>query len=79
MVRIDAWDEFSTAATEMLHTSPNTTRFSIKYKAGDTSAIIVKVTDDRTCLKFHTDQASDLKRVDKLGALFIHVQSTGPQ
>jgi signal recognition particle subunit SRP9 len=34
-------------------------------------ALEIKVTDDRTCLKFRTDTADDLKRIDKLTTWFM--------
>eukprot|EP00327_Prymnesium_parvum_P029144 CAMPEP_0195574004 /NCGR_PEP_ID=MMETSP0814-20130614/5694_1 /TAXON_ID=97485 /ORGANISM="Prymnesium parvum, Strain Texoma1" /LENGTH=198 /DNA_ID=CAMNT_0040709955 /DNA_START=42 /DNA_END=640 /DNA_ORIENTATION=+ len=33
--------------------------------------IVLKVTNDKTCLKFQTDQASDIKRLDKLNNVFL--------
>ena len=42
----------------------------MKYRHCD-GKLELKVTNDRTCLKFLTDQASDLKKVEKLNNLFV--------
>ena len=46
------------------------TRYVTKYRHVD-GKLELKVTNDRVCLKFLTDQQQDLKRVDKLNSLLL--------
>ena len=46
------------------------TRYVMKYRHCD-DKIVLKVTNDRTVLQFQTDQASDVKRLDKLNGVFL--------
>lgn len=49
---------------------PAQTRYVTKYRHVD-GKLELKVTNDRVCLKFLTDQQQDLKRIDKLNTLFL--------
>mmetsp|Transcript_18266 Transcript_18266/g.38151 ORF Transcript_18266/g.38151 Transcript_18266/m.38151 type:complete len:95 (-) Transcript_18266:406-690(-) len=62
---IETWDEFAAQAHELFLRAPLKTRYSFKYRAKD-GQLVLKVTDDRTCLKFKTDQRSDLRRIEIL-------------
>ena len=42
------------------------TRYTVKYRHTD-GKVVLKVTDDTTCLKFKTDQAQDVKVRDRPG------------
>lgn len=46
------------------------TRYVVKYRHCD-GKLVLKVTNDRVCLKFATDQAQDAKRMEKLNNLFF--------
>ncbi|KAF8974990.1 Signal recognition particle protein [Entomortierella lignicola] len=65
MVNIQQWDEFQKAAEELYLLSPNTTRYVTKYRHVD-GKLVLKVTDDRTVLKYKTDQMQDLNKFERL-------------
>eukprot|EP00386_Alphamonas_edax_P009968 GDKI01032540.1.p2 GENE.GDKI01032540.1~~GDKI01032540.1.p2 ORF type:complete len:113 (-),score=38.11 GDKI01032540.1:195-533(-) len=70
MVYLEDFDEFQDAAQKLFTERPRNTRFEVKYRHSD-AKLVVKVTDDKVCLKYRTDQQSDAKRVDKLTQLFM--------
>ncbi|KAF9130858.1 hypothetical protein BGW39_002552 [Mortierella sp. 14UC] len=65
MVNIHQWDEFQKAAEELYLLSPTTTRYVAKYRHVE-GKLVLKVTDDRTCLKYKTDQMQDLNKFERL-------------
>ncbi|KAG0027783.1 hypothetical protein BGZ82_008755 [Podila clonocystis] len=65
MVNIQQWDEFQKSAEELYSMSPKTTRYVAKYRHAD-GKLVLKVTDDRTCIKYKTDQAQDLNKFERL-------------
>ncbi|KAF8935847.1 signal recognition particle, SRP9/SRP14 subunit [Dissophora ornata] len=65
MVNIHQWDEFQRAAEELYMMSPNTTRYVAKYRHTE-GKLVLKVTDDRTCFKYKTDQMQDLNKFERL-------------
>mmetsp|Transcript_760 Transcript_760/g.1991 ORF Transcript_760/g.1991 Transcript_760/m.1991 type:complete len:114 (+) Transcript_760:99-440(+) len=70
MVYLEDWDAFFAEAEKMFLSHPMETRYVMKYRHCD-GKIVLKVTNDKTCLKFQTDQASDIKRLDKLNNVFL--------
>eukprot|EP00039_Didymoeca_costata_P025008 m.12122 g.12122 ORF g.12122 m.12122 type:complete len:76 (-) comp4589_c0_seq2:45-272(-) len=62
MVNIETWDEFAAQAESLFQAEPERTRYSIKYRHSD-GKVVLKVTDDKACLKFVTDQMQDLKKI----------------
>jgi len=62
MVLIDAWDDFLGQAESLFQAEPTRTRYVIKYRHQD-NKLVMKVTDDRVCLKFETDEAQELKKI----------------
>ncbi|KAG4083302.1 signal recognition particle, SRP9/SRP14 subunit [Neocallimastix lanati (nom. inval.)] len=65
MVYIDDWDTFKKAVEELYMESPLKTRYLIKYRNVDTK-LVLKVTDGPTCIKYKTEYASDIKKLEKL-------------
>ncbi|KAF9902500.1 hypothetical protein EC991_004832 [Linnemannia zychae] len=65
MVNIHQWDEFQKAAEELYMLSPKTTRYVAKYRHVE-GKLVLTVTDDRTCLKYKTDQMQDLNKFERL-------------
>ena len=70
MVYIDDWETFFAAAEKLYNEHPAHTRFVMKYRHRD-GKVVLKVTNDRVCIKYQTDQAAGVKRIDKLNNLFI--------
>ncbi|CAO3572063.1 unnamed protein product [Mortierella alpina] len=65
MVNIHQWDEFQKAAEELYSLSPSRTRYVAKYRHVE-GKLVLKVTNDRTCLKYKTDQMQDLNKFERL-------------
>ncbi|KAL6626005.1 signal recognition particle, SRP9/SRP14 subunit [Neocallimastix californiae] len=65
MVYIDDWDTFKKAVEELYMASPLKTRYLVKYRNVDTK-LVLKVTDGPTCIKYKTEYASDIKKLEKL-------------
>ena len=63
-------DAFVAEAEKLYVEHPDHTRYVVKYRHVD-GKLELKVTNDRVCLKFVTDQQQDLKRIDKLNNLFL--------
>jgi len=72
MVQIEAWDEFARKAESLFQAEPERTRYSMKYRHTD-GKLVLKVTDDRVCLKFATDSQQELKKVVAFNALLMRL------
>lgn len=75
---IESWDVFYQRAEDLFRAEPLRTRCVTKYRHCD-GKLEIKVTDDRECLKFKTDQAQDLKRLEKLSQLVFTISVHGEQ
>jgi signal recognition particle subunit SRP9 len=64
---LTSWDEFNVGARALLLSSADRARLVLKY-CHKSQLLEVKVTDDNACLKYKTDTADDIKRIDKLAA-----------
>ncbi|KAG8743751.1 hypothetical protein FRC10_011471 [Ceratobasidium sp. 414] len=65
MVYITAWNEFQEAAEALYTKSPTRTRYVVKWKPTQ-GVIVLKITDDETCLKFRTHSSIMLGRFETL-------------
>lgn len=70
MPYFDTWEEFEKHAEALFQAEPDRTRCSIKYRHVD-GQIVCKVTDDKACLKFRTDQLQDVKKIEKFNATLM--------
>ncbi|KAM0917889.1 hypothetical protein ACQ4PT_009299 [Festuca glaucescens] len=77
MVYFDSWEEFVDRSVQLFRTDPITTRYVMKYRHCD-GKLVLKVTDNRQCLKFKTDQAQDAKKMEKLNNIFFALMTRGP-
>ncbi|KAG5276525.1 hypothetical protein AALO_G00106680 [Alosa alosa] len=59
------WEEFARAAEKLYLTEPMKVRVVLKYRHCDGN-LCIKVTDDSVCLQYKTDQAQDVKKIEKL-------------
>ncbi|KAH7698841.1 signal recognition particle protein [Aphelenchoides avenae] len=59
------WEEFAKAAERLYDSNPEKCRFVTKYMHKD-GKLVLKMTDDVTCVQYGTDQLQDLKRLEKL-------------
>ncbi|KAM6592279.1 hypothetical protein CsatA_014884 [Cannabis sativa] len=78
MVYITSWDEFADRSLQMFRADPESTRYVMKYRHCD-GKLVLKVTDNRECLKFKTDQAQDAKKMEKLNNMFFTLMARGPE
>ena len=67
-----SWDEFAKAVEQLYLASPNKSRFVIKY-VHSKGSMVLKMTDDITCLMYRTDQLQDLKKLEKLNNTLLRL------
>ncbi|PKA65134.1 Signal recognition particle 9 kDa protein [Apostasia shenzhenica] len=77
MVYIDSWDDFVERSIQVFRADPHAARYVMKYRHCD-GKLVLKVTDNRVCLKFKTDQAQDAKKMEKLNNIFFALMARGP-
>ncbi|EAU87413.1 hypothetical protein CC1G_02172 [Coprinopsis cinerea okayama7 len=65
MVYIQSWQEFQDAAEALYAKSPNQTRYCVKWKSSE-GKLVLKITDNVTCLKFKTYSSIFLNRFESL-------------
>ncbi|XP_005488541.2 signal recognition particle 9 kDa protein [Zonotrichia albicollis] len=64
MPHFQAWEEFTRAAEKLYLADPMKVRVVLKYRHCDGN-LCIKVTDDVACLLYRTDQAQDVKKIEK--------------
>mmetsp|Transcript_41632 Transcript_41632/g.73111 ORF Transcript_41632/g.73111 Transcript_41632/m.73111 type:complete len:109 (-) Transcript_41632:176-502(-) len=64
MVYLQDFEEFQMAAQNLFVKDPLRTRFACKYRHKDARTIL-KVTNNRICIKFKTCWSSDVKQIEK--------------
>ncbi|KAG6400853.1 hypothetical protein SASPL_137697 [Salvia splendens] len=77
MVYIESWDDFVEKSVQLFRSDPEKTRYAMKYRHCD-GKLVLKVTDDRECIKFKTDQAQDAKKMEKFNNIFFTLMARGP-
>ena len=70
------WEEFYAASEELLRRRPLATRCVTKYRHCE-GKLVLKVTDDTTCLKFKSDKMDSVKKLEKLQNLFLTIGTQG--
>ncbi|KAI0920286.1 hypothetical protein AcW1_002070 [Taiwanofungus camphoratus] len=65
MVYISSWQEYQEAAEALYEKSPSTTRYCVKWRASE-GKLVLKITDNTTCLKFKTYSSIFLNRFEAL-------------
>ncbi|KAL4536249.1 hypothetical protein Ndes2526A_g05787 [Nannochloris sp. 'desiccata'] len=48
----------------------------MKYRHCD-GKLVIKITDNTTCLQYKTDKQADLKKIEKLNHVFFSLMATG--
>eukprot|EP00930_Biecheleria_cincta_P087397 TRINITY_DN76638_c0_g1_i1.p2 TRINITY_DN76638_c0_g1~~TRINITY_DN76638_c0_g1_i1.p2 ORF type:complete len:108 (+),score=27.50 TRINITY_DN76638_c0_g1_i1:82-405(+) len=69
MVYLDDYEEFQAAAQELFISQPLRTRYVVKYRHSQPK-VILKVTDNKVCLKYRSDMLADLKKVERFSQAF---------
>lgn len=67
MVYVTDWEDFQNAAKELYGKEPRKTRVLLRFREGKVN---VKVTDDVVCIKYKTENPSDLRRIENLIGTF---------
>mmetsp|Transcript_5936 Transcript_5936/g.14204 ORF Transcript_5936/g.14204 Transcript_5936/m.14204 type:complete len:104 (-) Transcript_5936:142-453(-) len=75
MVYFDNFDKFQTAAQSLFIKAPLRTRYLAKYRNCDQD-MVLKVTDDRVCLKFRTSNSADIKKIEQFTQSFARWATT---
>ncbi|KAI0003798.1 signal recognition particle SRP9 SRP14 subunit [Russula compacta] len=70
MVYISSWQQYQEAAENLYANSPRKTRYSIKWRSSE-GKLVLKITDDVTCLKFKTHSSIFLGRFEALNRSLI--------
>ncbi|KAI0724804.1 signal recognition particle, SRP9/SRP14 subunit [Fomitopsis betulina] len=65
MVYLSSWQDYQEAAEALYEKSPETTRYCVKWRAAD-AKLVLKITDNTTCLKFKTTSSVFLNRFEAL-------------
>jgi len=65
MVYIHSWQEFQDAAEALYSKSPNDTRYCVKWRSSQ-GKLVLKITDNTTCIKFKTHSSIFLNRFESL-------------
>ncbi|KAF7344968.1 Signal recognition particle protein [Mycena venus] len=65
MVYIHAWQEYQDAAEALYTKSPTTTRYCVKWRSSE-GKLVLKITDNTTCIKFKTYSSIFLNRFEAL-------------
>ncbi|KAI8879962.1 SRP9-domain-containing protein, partial [Backusella circina FSU 941] len=68
---ITNWDEFQKAAEEIYSASPEQTRYVHTFHRSD-GDLVLKVTDDRSLVKYKTNQMTDLKKFIGLNLVLMN-------
>ncbi|XP_028758407.1 signal recognition particle 9 kDa protein-like [Neltuma alba] len=78
MVYLTSWDEFVERSVHLFRADPHSTRYVMKYRHCD-GKLVLKVSDNRECLKYKTDQAQEAKKMEKLNNIFFALMARGPE
>ncbi|KAF5325865.1 hypothetical protein D9611_000540 [Ephemerocybe angulata] len=70
MVYVHSWQDFQDAAEALYDRDPLKTRYCVKWKAGE-GKLVLKITNDTTCLKFKTYSSIFLNRFEALNLSLI--------
>ncbi|KAI0684561.1 signal recognition particle, SRP9/SRP14 subunit [Cytidiella melzeri] len=78
MVYISSWQDFQEAAESLYERSPKNTRYCVKWR-GSEGKLVLKITDDTTCIKFKTYSSVFLNRFEALNlSLMQKMQNRRP-
>jgi len=78
MVYIHSWQDYSDAAEALYKKSPNNTRYCVKWKSSE-GKLVLKITDDVSCIKFKTYSSIFLNRFEALNlSLMEKMQNKRP-
>jgi hypothetical protein len=76
-MKTEDFNAFATSALALCRSNPDRVRYVTKYKTtkDGNAALVLKVTDDNTCLIFHTKSLEDVEKVERLNKAFLQLMS----
>ncbi|KAF5367344.1 hypothetical protein D9615_010267 [Tricholomella constricta] len=78
MVYIHSWQDYQDAAEALYAKSPTTARYCVKWKSSE-GKLVLKITDNTTCIKFKTYSSIFLNRFEALNlSLMQKMQNKRP-
>ncbi|KAF8630105.1 hypothetical protein AX17_005501 [Amanita inopinata Kibby_2008] len=79
MVYIHSWQEYQDAAEVLYAKSPNKARYCVKWNSSE-GKLVLKITDDTSCIKFKTYSSIFLNRFEALNlSLMQKMQNKRPE
>ncbi|XP_037678556.1 signal recognition particle 9 kDa protein-like [Choloepus didactylus] len=72
MPQYQNWEEFSHAAEKLYLADPMKAHVVLKYGHSNGS-LCIKVTDDLVCLVYRTDQAQEIKKIEKFHSQLVRL------
>eukprot|EP00913_Durusdinium_trenchii_P002156 g1989.t1 len=75
MVYLSDFQDFETAAQELFKQQPLRTRYLVKYRHKE-GKVVLKVTNDRVCLKFKSELIANLKHIERFTQNFARWTAT---
>ncbi|XP_065055939.1 signal recognition particle 9 kDa protein-like [Rhopilema esculentum] len=67
---VESWEDFAKRAELLYLNNPDKIRFVVKYRNCDGN-LVLKITDDKVCLKYRTEHAQDVKKLEKLNSVLM--------
>lgn len=75
MTFLTSWEDFEQAAERLYLKDPMKCRFTQKYNHA-AGCLVMKMTDNAVCLQFKTEEAQDVKKMEKfVNNLMRHMAS----
>ena len=87
MTRIHKWKDFETRSRDLFAKNPDSTRFSIKQTTSSVEkdgipkkkvTVVLRVTDDKETLTYHTSERFSAKRIAALMKWFTVKMASAP-
>lgn len=75
MPYLTSWEEFAKKAERLYVSNPIKARFVMKYRHND-GKLVVKITDNDTCLMYLAEYSQEVKKVEKLNSHLMKIMLT---
>jgi signal recognition particle subunit SRP9 len=78
MVYLVSFDDFLLACARLYNESNGRCRFVVKYRnGGDAAHVVLKLTDDKLCLKFKSAQQTAIQQIAQVNLLLLNAMASG--
>jgi signal recognition particle subunit SRP9 len=74
MVYVEDFDEFMSRVESLYRSDPSRFRYTVKIRQSD-NKLVLKATDDETCLKYRAGAAGDTKRVERMNGFLMRLMT----